>query len=789
MANKTPDIEQETAYTTLMDKEIERLGILQIPYTTKFSFVPLFNQLDKLIDSADFGQSFLAREISNRLKAAPELLQPVDDHSLLKQHKDLLELIMLCFIPPTDRENQLIKISKPFGMKPLYVTPAAVKLMQCGNISTNFNAPVEMLNNTNILGVCSLILNKFYGQQLNMAPILTFTIEDPENKLSRHFKLQLNINYIDVIALNPIKALTQKQINHLLSNIYDIGLWLELLPPDNFEIHGFVIGNMIDITEEEALSQLKYRLLAKDAVVDAQKVKALQKLLQSYFRIADLQMGITAIDYPKERSFSHKYKIRFDFLADSYPNLLAKENENSIYEKASKYREIVLVEDLRKMPNKTPIEEGLLKKGIRSIIVAPLFNKNNQVIGLLEIGSPTPYELHSFTEIKMKEIIGLFSMAVERSRDEIDNTIEALIREQYTAVHPSVEWKFIETSYNLLEKREKDEHALPDPIIFNEVFPLYGQADIVGSSNKRNQAICADLLDNLIRVQKVLQKCIAKLQYPLMNHMLLKVDRCIADLKNDFNSNDETRIVDLILSEIHPLLIDVQKRQHEFADFISLYLDGLDPELGIVYKERKAFEESVAVVNNTISNYLDQQQKKWQKVLPHYFEKYKTDGIEYDLYVGQALLHKTEFSPMHLRNFRLWQLVDMCEITRKVEELGPQLPVPLTTAQLIFAYNTPLSIQFRMDEKQFDVEGAYNIRYEILKKRIDKAVIVGTNERLTVGKKIAIVYLQEKERQEYLGYFDYLIHEGYITEDIEDLELARLQGVQGLRALRITVSK
>ena len=75
-----------------------------------------------------------------------------------------------------------------------------------------------------------------------------------------------------------------------------------------------------------------------------------------------------------------------------------------------------------------------------------------------------------------------------------------------------------------------------------------------------------------------------------------------------------------------------------------------------------------------------------------------------------------------------------------------------------------------------------------LKKRIDKAVIKGTKERLTQAGKIAIVYLQEKDRQEYLTYLEYLIRKGYITEEIEQLELEKLQGADGLKALRVTVA-
>jgi len=66
--------------------------------------------------------------------------------------------------------------------------------------------------------------------------------------------------------------------------------------------------------------------------------------------------------------------------------------------------------------------------------------------------------------------------------------------------------------------------------------------------------------------------------------------------------------------------------------------------------------------------------------------------------------------------------------------------VPLETAHLILVQHAPLAIRFRFDEKRFDVDGAYNVRYEVVKRRIDKAVRRGTGERITQPGKIAIVY-------------------------------------------------
>ncbi len=61
-----------------------------------------------------------------------------------------------------------------------------------------------------------------------------------------------------------------------------------------------------------------------------------------------------------------------------------------------------------------------------------------------------------------------------------------------------------------------------------------------------------------------------------------------------------------------------------------------------------------------------------------------------------------------------------------------------------------------MDEKQFDVDGTYNARYEIIKKRIDKAHVKGSEERVTQKGKIAIIYSNRNDEREYLRYIKYL---------------------------------
>ena len=108
-------------------------------------------------------------------------------------------------------------------------------------------------------------------------------------------------------------------------------------------------------------------------------------------------------------------------------------------------------------------------------------------------------------------------------------------------------------------------------------------------------------------------------------------------------------------------------------------------------------------------------------------------------------------------------------------------------AHLILSQSDPVGLRFSQEEKTFNVDGAYNTSYEIIKKRIDKAHIKGTEERLTQPGQIAVVYSQNSEAEEDRLYIDYLQQQGYLQSGIETLELEDLQGVYGLKALRVAV--
>jgi hypothetical protein len=75
-----------------------------------------------------------------------------------------------------------------------------------------------------------------------------------------------------------------------------------------------------------------------------------------------------------------------------------------------------------------------------------------------------------------------------------------------------------------------------------------------------------------------------------------------------------------------------------------------------------------------------------------------------------------------------------------------------------------------------------------MKKRLDKVHIRNTTERLTQPGKIAMVYSNPKEAEEYKEYIIFLQSKNLLMPGIEYLELEELQGVVGLKALRVNIN-
>lgn len=780
---KEPSVNYSSKHAEFINEE--KFGPYSFPFKTTLSFGPIISFWKSKIGSADRGEDVLGREIMNRLEQTPYFFKPIEDFAVLDANDDLVELLLAGMFPSVMRDRQLAFAIPPFFMKAFYFTPKLYELLKSRDIRFGFGANPVLTKAVSIARACALILNKYYNQKIIIDPPFTFIMNTQKENLEQYYISQLNSDFVEIKKLKPLKKISQDQINKLLNNIYDTKSWLEMIPPENFEFEGLVYANLINVTEEESLSRLKHKLLDDDALL--QDVDELQNIARNYFDIPELKLGVKAFDFPVLREANVRYRIDHHFLINSEHDPLDPEFNNSIYQRLCIENTLIVVEDLIKYPDPTTIEVELLNMGFRSLVAAPLNDDAGNIIGFLELGAKEPNQLNALTLIKIAEVIPLFEIAVKRSREEIKNKIQALIRENYTHIHPSVEWKFIRTSYEYLEKLEEGQKPLVKPIVFKDVYAMYGQADVVSSSSYRNNAIRHDYLENLKMVKEIFKKSELLIDFPLINHFLFELENHINKLKRFITSSDEMKIYQFFHSEVHPIFEQIKVKHPTLQEMIDSYFKALDPQIGIIYSERRAYEESIVMINDLISRILEVEDNRAQAMIPHYFEKYKTDGLEFDIYIGQSILQGQTFSDIHLKNMRLWQLTTLCEITRRIDKLKAKLPCPMDTAQLIMVYPHPINIRFRTDEKRFDVDGAHNLDYEIIKKRVDKARVENSNERLRKAGHIVIIFAQENDKFEYKEYIRYLAKRGFLYDEFEELPVEKLQGVEGLKSLRVRV--
>jgi GAF domain-containing protein len=766
------------------------------PFRCELSLAPLITFWTQLSAYHEFGRGPIPGIVREKAREAPELAGLIEDLSVIDKHRAFVDLMMTAMFPPAFWEQEYGAALFPFQLRAFYATPPFRRALMSADGSLQGRASflqahsvAQTLAAARLLLAYDLILERVYGIELGADVPVIFTAVDPPTGLDQHFRLQFDWRFVDVQISGPKPPLTDAARQRLQSGLVDGDYLRGLLPPERFMLRGFMIVKAVDVTDQEVLSSLKRDLIDKDSIVSDSHFQGLQAKLRTFFRRPDLRLGLAAVEGDRvlvlNDASSHEEACIF---ADSAHHTTA-EFAGSVYERAVLQNSPLIIDDLLTYPGRTRVEEELIQSGVRNFICAPL-HYQEKVIGTLELVSPRVGDLNATHLPRLEEVLPLFSMAVQRSVEELNSRIQTVINEQCTAIHPTVEWRFRKAVLNGFERQRRTASTVTElePIVFEGVYPLYGLADIRGSSTQRGHAIQADLLTQLSLARAVVQAANEARSMPALDELTYRIDSRAARIERSLSSSDEVGIIAFLQAEVERLLDHLGTFGSGVRECVAAYRNGLDARLGSVYQRRRLFEESVNRIAESISSYLDLEEQAAQGIFPHYFEKQKTDGVDYQMYVGPALLENGRVDPLCLRNLRLWQLMVTCGIAVRAHRLRDRLPIPLETTHLILVQHAPLSIRFRFDEKRFDVDGAYDIRYEIVKKRIDKAVVEGTSERVTQPGKVAIIYNQPAEALEYRAYIEYLQSLGYLTGPVESLELGELQGVQGLRALRVQIA-
>jgi hypothetical protein len=756
---------------------------------SRLSLEPLAIVLKKMIAEGKPGAKKLYEGLLREIESKPELLKPISTTAVLENDAELVETLLSTIFPPSTSSNQgIYAITFPFHTETVYASPGFKDLFLKGDSNTIYFSNTKTGIDVSKASLClayDLILKKFYSHKVSVTANSIHALKD-SNGLTKYFDLKLNAQFVDVKIVNEHFVLPE---DFSPSHTLQVNEMQEIFPLQNFQFEGLVVVEVNDVTQEQVIVEIKTALLSTNSFSDVSIYDQLQQHVQSLIGQKNVKIGITPF-----------FRLNDCYLYTEalYKNSILFKNEEVVKERNQVGQ---ICDDLFEYPTQpvlyeildesSAVSNKLLKYyfdyGARSLVLCPLKTDEGKLVGLLEIVGVTEGDLQNQHLARIQPAIQLFALALDKSGETLELQVDKTIKEHFTAVQPVVEWKFTEAAFNYLEHRRSSEQAKMPAISFENVHPLYAAIDIRNSSIERNQAIQMDLMEHLNSAKELLQKASNVIHFPLLDETRFRTEKYIESVTDALLSDDELVIYDFLQRDLHSIFINLGERVPELQKWIDDYFKKLDPQRGVVYHNRRDYEESITRINDVLDRFIDNEQVEAQKIYPHYFERYLTDGIEFNIYIGQSLSPHYTFNEMYVRNLKLWQLSMLAKAARITHTLKKRLALPLQTTQLILAHSVPLSISFRRKERKFDVDGAYNIRYEIIKKRIDKVHLKNSEERLTQPGKIAIVYSQHKELEEYLEFIEYLQHEKLLGEEIEHLDLEDTQGISGLKAVRVNI--
>ena len=759
----------------------------EFPLSQLISFNKLLERYEEMASSDDAYLAERAKRILAAQAPYPELREGFTDESILEKHKDLIQIILQDLFSEVLTENEIKAASLPYDNIIFNSSKRFKKILK--DAGDDFVLEMRNMPEEHVYVIaCTVIINFYYGFSLDFKRPFFYDIPDV-NGVMRHYRILYNADFIEIEPTEKAKKLTRDDIDELLANFDNIELWKEKIPPNSFVSRGFVISNMFDVTAEHSISEIKSSLIASDKRANEGFIENLQETFQSFFNRANLKAGFMIYN-AKVDCFEPVYGKGMESFV-----LRDKETHNCkemlcrhSYHKLLKEKSYYAISDVDRYAEKSEayFYKNLKKQGVKSAIFAPIAD-NDKLLGVLELVSTEKNALNSVNANKLEDVMPFIVSAVLRSKSEEENLIDAVIQHECTSVHDSVYWRFQEEAKRFIKDDLEGIQPTFKEIVFKEVHPLYGQIDIKNSSDARNSAIQRDLMIQLSTVNQVLDVAWQKNKLPIYEELMFRVNDHMDNIKESLHTNSEQAIFNFVADEVHPVFAHLKKSNEEVGNLVTSYESSIDMGTNSYYDHRRNYDESVMLINKRLAALIDRKQRNAQDMFPHYFERYKTDGVEHNMYIGDSIAGELEYNPIFLNNLRLWQLQVMCEMENAHYKLKPELPVPLDVASLVLVYNTSLSIRFRMDEKRFDVDGTYNARYEVIKKRIDKSFIKGTNERLTQPGKMVIVYSQKKDELEYLRYIKFLKSKGYFTGKVEIVDLEGLQGVSGLKAIRADI--
>lgn len=327
----------------------------------------------------------------------------------------------------------------------------------------------------------AVILEKCYSLKSELDFSKTIKIIHPDHQKISFFKIETNNQFIQVNATNQLPQLNRNWVNMLCGNEEDLNQLMKELPVALFTVEGFIIFCARDITDDEAMNQLKNLELHLRANKEDDSLIKLETILG--ILLGDITIKIGVVPFFKINNeiiteTSYYQKTLLISTLKHYPN--EKINRRAAAEMFTDTNKYILYPVVNSMTvDKDHILTKLEMLNIGSYMILPVRSSTGEVIGILELATERENGMSEKLFPRLEPAMNLIADILEYMIGQFEEQIRTIIKERFTPLQPAVDWKFNEAAWHFIRSRSTAESQLPN-VVFEDVFPLYCAIDVFG---------------------------------------------------------------------------------------------------------------------------------------------------------------------------------------------------------------------------------------------------------------------------------------------------------------------
>src|SRR6266513_811438 len=266
-------------------------------FNSRLSFRSLLTALKKNIAEGNPGVQKLYGGVVAEFESHPELMQDIDDLSILTPYTELIEELLASIFPPTSSSHEnLYAVGLPFKFQTVYTSKLFHHLFikpGTNEIKVPDDATGLKLNKEKLEFAYGMILKKYCGYNSPETSGWIHPYKDLHTGLTKYLELKIDTRFIDVKPVGELSKMPESILCQRTNRIKTIEELTEHIDLKQFVFEGLSIFKVNDVTEQEVISMIKNSLLNINGFSDATVYPELEAHIQSLLGLKDVRIGVT----------------------------------------------------------------------------------------------------------------------------------------------------------------------------------------------------------------------------------------------------------------------------------------------------------------------------------------------------------------------------------------------------------------------------------------------------------------------------------------------------------------